>query len=412
MSSLTTIVKRKKIALFVGGLGSDGNFFNQTIQKLNSKAPTLTKVYREIIDMSDFSVTNKQFVGVSSGSLFPSSKALEAFNLKIAEVVNLANSNTNTTIMVKTKLDFRPDSVANGKIVYKSYESIDNQSIKLIKIIESIKQLDSSIEIILVGHSQGGLVNLKTATEIPNKIKNIVSISTPYSPVTTAYLLRTVEFVANIFYTSVYPYFSAGDYEEYEKRVKTLSDSKYLTDLKTKWNKLSKRPSLTVIAGISAHLMTSQYFTIFFVPFEINHRYPFDGLVMGREQVDIDHCDLHVLHNPEVECYEKSDGFTHSCCSQFGLINNHNCKCALPCLDISSAILKSGLSSLESMIKQGEVKLEELPVIKALIEGINGEACSNENYRQYYEVIGGNYSHKNIVIQNDTIGLILGVFTK
>lgn len=184
--------------------------------------------------MSDFSVTNKQFVGVSSGSLFPSSKALEAFNLKIAEVVNLANSNTNTTIMVKTKLDFRPDSVANEKIVYKSYESIDNQSIKLIKIIESIKQLDSSIEIILVGHSQGGLVNLKTATEIPNKIKSIVSISTPYSPVTTAYLLRAVEFVANIFNTSVYPYFSAGDYEEYEKRVKTLSDSKYLTDSKTK----------------------------------------------------------------------------------------------------------------------------------------------------------------------------------
>lgn len=411
MSSLTTIVKRKKIALFVGGLGSDGNFFNQTIQKLNSKAPTLTKVYSEIIDMSDFSVTNKQFVGVSSGSLFPSSKALEAFNLKIAEVVNLANSNTNTTIMVKTKLDFRPDSVANGKIVYKSYESIDNQSIKLIKIIESIKQLDNSIEIILVGHSQGGLVNLKTATEIPNKIKKVVSISTPYSAVTTAYLLRAVEFIANIFKESVYPYFSAGDYDEYDKRVKTLSDSKYLTELKTKWNKLSKRPELTVIAGISAHLMTSEYF-VFILPFEINHRYPFDGLVMGREQVDIDHCDLHVLHNPGVECYEKSDGFTHSCCSQFGLINNHNCNCALPCLDISSALIKFSLSALESKIKQGNVNLEELPVIKAFVEGINGETCSNENYRQYYEVIGANYSHKNIVIQNDTIGLILGVFTK
>ena len=61
-------------------------------------------------------------------------------------------------------------------------------------------------------------------------------------------------------------FFSAGDYEEYEKRVKTLSDSKYSADLKTKWNKLSKRPSLTVIAGTSAHLMKSQYFTIFFIP--------------------------------------------------------------------------------------------------------------------------------------------------
>ena len=34
MSSLTTIVKRKKIALFVGGLGSDGNFFNQNHPKI------------------------------------------------------------------------------------------------------------------------------------------------------------------------------------------------------------------------------------------------------------------------------------------------------------------------------------------------------------------------------------------
>lgn len=64
------------------------------------------------------------------------------------------------------------------------------------------------------------------------------------------------------------------------------------------------------------------------------------------------------------------------------------------------------------MIKQGEAKLEELPVIKALIEGINGETCSNENYRQYYKVIGDNYSHKNIVIQNNIIGLILRLFTK
>ena len=51
------------------------------------------------------------------------------------------------------------------------------------------------------------------------------------------------------------------------------------------------------------------------------------------------------------------------------------------------------------MIKQGEVKLEELLVIKALIEGINGEACSNENYRQYYEAIGVNYSQKILLFK-------------
>lgn len=407
MSSLTT-KNKYKIALFVGGLGYDGSFFEPTIRKIYDFAPTLVRIYNNLINMSNYNVESSEFVGISYGSLLPSSDALETFNLRIAEVVNLAKSNFNKTIMVRTKLDLRPFGVNNSRIVYKRYDSIKNQSLKLQKIVEAIKNLDSSIEITLVGHSQGGLVNLETAIEIPSKITNIVSISTPYSPVTSAYLLRTIEFVANIFNTNIYQTFTKNDYDEFEKRVITLSDSKYFFDLKEKWNNLSNRPKLTVIAGISAHIMTSTYIFLW----EINHRYPFDGLVLGREQVDIEYCDLYVLHNPDVECYDKSDGFKHSCCSQYGLINNHICNCSLPCFDISSAIIKSTISALESMISNQNINLNELPVVKAIIESINNEPCSNENYRQYYEIIGGKYSHKNIVVQSDTIGLLLGVFIK
>lgn len=411
MSSLKNVINNRfKIALFVGGLGCDGSFFNSTINKLN----TYSKTYRydKTIDMSDYLTLSSQFIGAYSGSLMPSNNALQQFNLNIAEIVSLSKNNANKTIMVKTKLDKRPVSVKNGSIEYKKYDSIDEQSKKLVKIINSIKSLDSSIKIILVGHSQGGLVNLKTATEIPGKIDEMISISTPYSPVTTAYLLRGVSFIATIFKQNVYQYFSSGDYDEYEKRVKTLSDLNFFKELKKKWNSLSSRPKLTVIAGISAHIMTSIYRVICFIPFETNFRYAFDGLVMGREQVNIDHADIYVLHNPGVECYEKSDGFQHSCCSQFGLINNHVCNCALPCLDISRAAVDSALNALSAAIDKGSVNLDDIPVAKALIEGIDGVPCSDENYRQYYEIIGGNYSHKNIVVQNDTIGLILGIFSK
>ena len=75
-------------------------------------------------------------------------------------------------------------------------------------------------------------------------------------------------------------------------------------------------------------------------------------------------------------------------------------------------LLQSSLSSLDLAIHNGQIDISQLPIIKAIIEGIDGIPCSNENYRQYYELIGGRFSHKNIIKQEETIGIILGIFAK
>jgi len=411
MSSLNIVKTRYKIALFVAGLSYDGNFFSKQINKLIENDGSNLIKYDEMIDMSNYSVTQSNFIGASKGSFTSNTKAISKFSTTVAQIINLSKNNSNKTILIKTKLDKRPYKADGNTIIYKNYDSIENQSIKLKVIIENIKSIDSSIEIILIGHSQGGLVNLNTSIKIPNKISKIISISTPYSPVTTAYLLRGVNYVATMFNKNTYMMFDKKDYDEYENRVKELSDSTFYTNLKNKRNDLTNRPSLHVIVGISAHFMTSEYL-YFLVPFEVNHRYPFDGLVMGREQVDIENCELYVLHNKGVECYEKSDNFTHSCCTQFGLINDHICKCDLPCFDFSSAIFKSALSLLEEQITNGKIDLNQIPIVKSICQAASEEECSDETYRQYYDIIAGNFSHKNIILQNETIGIILGVLKK
>ena len=157
--------------------------------------------------------------------------------------------------------------------------------------------------------------------------------------------------------------------------VTVLGTPSYFDNLRAKWNSLTSRPKLTVIAGISAHLMTSVYL----FPFEINHRYTFDCLVLGREQVDIENCKLHVLSKDGVTCYEDSDGFKNSCCSDLGFINKQF------------------------------AALSELPVVKAVVEAKDGKPLSNEDYRPYYETVASEHSHLNIREAEKTIGILLGI---
>jgi hypothetical protein len=275
-------------------------------------------------------------------------------------------------------------------------------------IINSIKNLDNSIEIILIGHSQGGLVNLETAIDIPEKISEIISISTPYSSVAIAKGVCLLDVIANFLNKSVFELITKDEEarERYDDCVTLLGKTSYYDNLKSKWNNLSNRPKLTVIAGISAHLMTSVYL----FPFEINHRYPFDCLVLGREQVAIENCTIHVLYKDGVTCYQDSNGFEKSCCTNLGLINEHVCNCVLPCFDISGALFKSSITELENLYKNKQfVALSKLPIVKAVVEAMDEKPLSDENYRPYYETVAGEYSHLHIIEAEKTIGIILGI---
>lgn len=412
---MSSLVKRNgTIVLFVAGLGYDGQFFDVTIEKLIERTSLFPDDYKDdkkTIDMNYFNIIDRKFFELKNGYLVESSNHLLAFSFTIAEIIAKAKEDVNRCVYVETFIDksLKSPSFNGSNFVY--YDSIEAQSIKLQYIINAIKSIDLSIDIFLVGHSQGGLVNLKTAVDIPNMIKGIISISTPYSAVTIGKVFSLINNVATLFDLNIYSFIikDPENVEKYDARVDTLSDSSFFNNLKHRWNELKKRPKLVVIAGISAHIMTSAYLP----PFEINDRYPFDGLVLGKEQFAIEHCDKYLLHDKNVHCYENSNGFSHSCGKEMDIINEHRCDCPIPCFDVSNVIFRTAIEEISNLFHEGKfINLNETPMIKAFVEGIKGLPLSNSSYKQYYDIFNSPYSHKNIVTTDEAIGLIIGAIKR
>lgn len=408
MSSLK--INKYKIALFIPGLGQDGSFFNDCIYKMTQLYNNVI-LYNNILNLNNFNIKDNKFYGTTNNSLFPSNDILKSYSLEISNIISLCINNPNKTILIRVTINNEIYSLnKDGSITYNPFDSIDNQVIKLNKIIGDILLLENKIKITLIGHSQGGLVNLKYATLYPNKISNLISISTPYTQVTVANYLKDIDYIFHLFNNCVNKNIGGISqyYKSYDERVNTLSDLTFYENLKNDWNKLPNRPKLTVIAGISAHLMTSKYF-YFIVPFEINYRYPFDGLVLGREQIAIENATIYVLHDEGIECYENSNNFAGSCCTEFNILNHHECNHLLPYFDISDAIISSTLELIKKSINSDEIKFNEFPIVQAINEARENKECSNKDYIQYYNILANKYSHLNICKQNKTISIILGV---
>ena len=406
-SSLFENIPKAKVVLFCGGLGTDGTFFSDCIKNMVGST-SLVKSYPKIIDMKCYDPDCEDFLGISANSIMPTSEPLIEFNEKIAEIVDLAKNNIGKSILVITKLDSFVKGIENKKLKFAYYDSIDNQANKLVKIIDSIKNIDEEIEIILVGHSQGGLVNLKTSTMIPNKIRDLISISTPYSSVYTANLLKALRILLSIFKENLYKSIEKHYYEEYEKRINELSDNSFFKKLKQTWNLLKYRPNLSVIIGVSAYLKQDVP-SIF--PLFLDLLVPFDGLVCAYEQADIEHADRYILHNENLEFYRPkgNDINSISLINSF-LFNKNNIK--LPIIYHKDDLFKEALKNLWNMIKGKSIDFNKNPILKVLEEAKEDKPCSNLDYKNYYDMITNEYSHKNIVSQEETIGIILSILAK
>lgn len=255
-----------------------------------------------------------------------------------------------------------------------------------------------------------------TACNFPTKINQLISISTPYSPVLVA---NAASWIAALFAYGggdFYELLEKKDSQNYNNSVLTLANPTFFSKLKSKWNKLSGRPPLTVIAGVSGHLMTSVYTPSLVL--EINKRYPFDTLVLGSEQVNIKYEDIEILHEPNVNCVSVSKNFKYPCCSTISFPHHHNCKCALPCFDISYALVKTIQDAIDQLNKndannndsfEDQVKeaFKNNPIVIAFKEALEHKPCSNEQYKQYYDILNGRFSHLNIVDQYETTGILL-----
>lgn len=319
----------------------------------------------------------------------------------LADNLNILSSllnNENKIIHLKLEL-------ARGVNFNDLFDSINNQAKKLVFFINTIKARFSNLEIYLVGHSQGGLINLKTATVIPDLIKEIISISTPYKSVMIAKDLWLMDTILKLFSKGILVENSLGATIRYSQSVATLGNSLFYTILKNKWYRLKNKPKLSVICGTSAVFLktgikgNSPYSITMlkkdYIP--TYKKYPFDGLVLTSEQNAIENEFIYNFIDPKIPCLKEKSYLNKMCATS---LTECNKTCPLPFLhgvnftiDLSKDVLKGK-------------DVYSLDLIKSMYEGVEQKPLTNPEYRNYYEIFNSNYSHANILYSDDVVSLI------
>lgn len=395
MSSVSHSTNTAKIALFQAGLSQNESFFVDTINMLVNSSNKMKKFVGSgnipsYIDMSRYNPSDNQFHNSGAGPnlIDQNQKFLDT----IEAIVNMAVTNPLKVILVRTNLTRKYDDY------YNQADSILNQKSKLLKIISEISKT-SNIDIFLVGHSQGGLVNLEAATECPNSIKKLISISTPYSPVYLANTMLLVEHISGIVGESIFQLFATVNHkDDYRDSIQILGSNNYFNSLKQRWNGLTDRPQLHVITGISGLLMIySGLFCQYF---------PFDGLVRLSEQRSISNASFYDLKSSNLPC-ANSNGYLVNPCNT--LTNDGNTctkksNCNLTSLNIGATLL----SMLADYNESNDTENPHINAIDACLAGLEDDQSScPSGYENYYNIFNSIYSHGRIVISQETIAILL-----
>lgn len=226
MSSL--IVNKYTICLYVQGLGQYDTFFEPTINLITSACPQKHAGFYLSVNMQDFDSVSGHFSDPNDEDVFDQTTEL---------LVNTALANPNKTIHARIYINIDPYG--------QRYDIIENQKTKLVYLIDRIKSLSNSVRIVLIGHSQGGLVNLEAAIARPYQIERLISLSTPYAPVYVAKLFEQINEIRVIF-NGVFEILNGGPYDlsPYSSIcVSTLASETYFNDLKGRWNALPYGPT-------------------------------------------------------------------------------------------------------------------------------------------------------------------------
>ena len=415
MSSIIT--KKKTVVLFTPGLGMGGSFFDPTINKLKERSSKVVE-YTETVNMEDFQVSKNRFVTVDAkGYLANNKTAFDYFNKQISAICALADANSKKSVLVRVDLKTFP-SFSSGHIIHKDWDSVSNQASKLAFIVKAIKTKDNNINVILVGHSQGGLVNLETATRIPDKIKKLISISTPYREVFAADLL-TIVLAADKYVSEKYNSGSLIDFAanfmsdiadvNCQNRVFDLSSETFFAALHAKWNSLTNRPPLTVITGTSGHLVTLNLGVI-------RTKQSFDGLVRTSEQKGVSHAKYVNFTDAAVPCAVQKTVFNDTCFDS----KLSPCKylCPLPNFSLGEILKKATFMAFINSVVEGNMENfvgnwgeEGMNVINTIFYGTARDSSSlNPLYKNYYDIYASDYSHMFLPQCDETIGTLFAEF--
>lgn len=405
MSSIIS-TNKYKITLFQVGLADASSAFDDTM-KLMCKASSKFIKYGSCIDMSIFDPELKSFYRKSNGYYDKSTEAINKFKLLIANIVSYAKELNGKTILVGTNLN-------RGFNTNHNFDSIENQKIKLIYIIDEFKKYPN-VELNLVGHSQGGLVNLEAAIERNTQINKLVSISTPYAPVYLGEKLIFLDFFFKLGGHTAYELFYNDEKKvaAYKASVETLCSEQYFNNLKNKWNNLTIRPQLIVITGTSGQLYDYNAGMIAgqaYLPPTI-FKYSFDGLVKFSEQANIEHANFIHLADPNLPCFNEKAFAQENCYWQSG--SDFSCKrqCTLDSINFKSTVIKTLFNLIDNAINnKGIDKLDNYKVAVAIQAGLDRKIDQvPEGYEEYYNIYASDYSHKHIRTNSKTIAYLIAL---
>lgn len=384
MSSLKKVIKGA-IVLFQHGIFGTGNGLDYMVNRLSEKVARNYK-FEDIIDMDDYHPT-----GYDDRYYFSTPQGQLNFNNTMSKLVKIAKDNPSKNILVRTWLSSH-DLCA----------PIHDQKKRLVHIVKYLHQNVPDIPIILVGHSQGGIVNAEASLECPTYINRIISINSPFMANKIGIdLLAIVSLLGIKGFT-----WNGFEYRLDEKRfraaLENLTSVEYFSSLEMRWLATKIKPKAIGIVGLSGVLTGTS--------FDMDQT--FDGLVCASDfkYLTLDHIEYFYEKKPNcpfdlIERVFNRDYKNY--CSFCDKI------CVFPKASFSSTLFDVVKSVVANWFSNGfhvdyEKALSTNEKLKAISAGINDQNYTGKE-QKLYKIYSDKYNHKNIISNEKMISYLAGI---
>lgn len=385
---MSSKVKPKKgsIVLFQHGFLGNHESLSETIRLMEQKNPSRNIGYFEgYINMDAF--VESGYKGVAG---FYSNTSFQKYLDEMEKIINFIKNNPYKNILIRTKL-------SGDDLI----DSVSMQRSKLEHIVQHLYTKVSDRSIILIGHSQGGIVNMEVALSMPKYVKSIISINTPYNENLIASALEPLimEVVKKVrkfeFGDTSIKFDDDKKIERLEKAIGTLTSGMYFHFLKQKWENATEKPSAVGIAGLSG-VLTDKLST---------NDSTFDGLVTVSELNNIKLNHLEYFFHEEPVCPENEvlwDKHYSNRCT-FCLKD-----CPLPKMSFDGEVLNAITNYLKSTITGLPFNPMDLEIITAIQCGLMKKPYGGRMIKIYLIYLSI-YSHQNIITNKKVINYLLGL---
>lgn len=396
MSSFNSggMVNRGKgaIVLFQHGIFGEEGSFSVAIEKLVKMAPKRHIAFDSFINMNDF-----KKMSYDNTYLFENPESQMEFNETIENIVSLAKDYPNHNILIRTRL--------SG---IKKADSIQRQKEKLALIVKKLYSLVDGRPIVLVGHSQGGLVNMETSLMCPGYIDKIISLNTPFDVNKVGRTFFPIAVFCHTFKLSFDAGIDTFDFSNNDvyNALKNLISADYFKDLKRRWESATSKPKSIALAGL-AGVLTNKID-------EWNST--FDGLVMVSDfqNIKVDKIQFFMEERPNCpdgwpeEWFWDKD-YTKKCtfCRK---------KCTFAKMSYANTLGKTVDQLLDTWINGGidsliqgiKYEFKEPEVIKAITAGLDQSEYTGPE-QTVYQIYSSKYNHLHVQTNSEVLTFLSGL---